>query len=141
MTTKRENILVAVRLALTGTTGVGNRIYRSRVEPIAKAETPAIVVEPLNDTAAIETNLATLTWQMTVRCSVIVRGLIPDQQADGIVESMHSKLMADYTLNGYAFDITPVGVTFNMIEADGPAGEIQCDYRVTYRTSLTNLAS
>ena len=49
--------------------------------------------------------------------------------------------MADYTLNGYAFDITPVGVTFNMIEADGPAGEIQCDYRVTYRTSLTNLAS
>lgn len=141
MTTKRENILAAVKTALAGTTGVGTRIYRSRVEPIAKTETPAIIIEPLNDSANIETSLATLTWQMTVRCSVIVRGVIPDQQADSIIESMHSKLMADYTFGGYAFDITPIGVTFNMAEADGPAGEIQCDYRVTYRTSLTNLAS
>ena len=141
MTTRRESILTAIRTALTGTTNVGTRIYRSRVEPIAREESPAIVVEPLNDTAAIETNLAMLTWNMTVRVSVIVRGAIPDQQADTIVESLHSKLMADYTFGGYAMDILPIGVTFNMTEADGPAGEIQCDYRVMYRTSLTNLAS
>jgi hypothetical protein len=141
MTTKRETILAAVRTALTGTTGVGTRIYRTRVEPIAREESPAIVVEPISDTASQNTSLPTLDWSMTVRVSVIVRGAIPDQQADPIIESLHSKLMADLTLGGYAIDVQPTNVTFVFTEADGAAGEIQCDYRVLYRTSVTNLAS
>lgn len=141
MSTKRESILAAIRTTLTGTTGVGTRIWRTRVEPIPREESPALVVEPLTDTAEITTHLATLTWTLAVRVTVIVRGTIPDQVADPIVQSIHSKLMADYTLGGYAMDIVPIGVTFNFNEADGPAGEIQCDYRVTYRTTLTDLTT
>jgi hypothetical protein len=141
MTTKRETILAAVRTALTNTTGVSTRIYRSRVEPISRAESPAIVVEPISDSAAQNTALPTLDWSMVVRISVIVRGAVPDQLADPIIESLHSKVMADLTLGGYAIDVQPIGVTFNFTEADGAAGEIQCDYRVLYRTSVTNLAS
>lgn len=141
MTTRRETILAAVRTALTGTTGVGSRIYRSRVEPISRAESPALVVEPINDTASIDTSLPTLTWRMTVRVTVIVRGPIPDQQADPTIESLHSKITADLTLGGYAMDVQPISVNFNLAEADGPAGEIQCDYRVVYRTTFANLAS
>jgi hypothetical protein len=141
MTTKRETILAAIRTTLTGTTGVSTRIYRSRVEPISRAESPAIVVEPLSDNASQNTALPTLDWSMTVRVTVIVRGNVPDQLADPIVEDLHSKLMADLTLGGYAIDVQPIGVTFNFTEADGAAGEIQCDYRVQYRTSVTDLAS
>jgi hypothetical protein len=141
MTTKRETILAAVRTALTGTTGVSTRIYRSRVEPVSRAESPALVVEPLSDTAAQNTALPTLDWSMIVRITVIVRGAVPDQLADPIIESLHGKVMADLTLGGYAIDVQPIGVTFNFTEADGAAGEIQCDYRVMYRTSVTNLAS
>jgi hypothetical protein len=141
MTTKRETILAAVRTALTGTTGVGNRIWRTRVEPIPREESPAIIVEPLNDQAALQTHLATINWTMTVRASVIVRGVVPDQQADPIIASLHSKLMADPTIGGYAIDILPLSVNFVFTEADGAAGEIQCDYRVQYRTSLTDLES
>ena len=141
MTTKRETILAAIRTALTGTTGVANRIYRSRVEPVSRAESPALVVEPLSDTAAQNTALPTLDWSMIVRITVIVRGAVPDQLADPIIESLHGKVMADLTLGGYAIDVQPIGVTFNFTEADGAAGEIQCDYRVLYRTSVTNLAS
>jgi hypothetical protein len=141
MTTKRETILAAVRTALTNTTGVGTRIYRSRVEPIAREESPAIVVEPVNDTAEQNTSLPTLDWSLTVRVAVIVRGNIPDQQADPIVENMHSRLMADLTLGGYAIDIQPVSVNFEMVEADQPAGVISCDYLIRYRTSVTNLAT
>lgn len=141
MTTKRETILAAVYTALTGTTGVSTRIYRSRVEPLARGESPAIVVEPIQDQAAQNTSLPTLDWTMTVRVAVIVRGNIPDQQADPIIQSLHAKLMADLTLGGYAIDIQPIGVTFEMIEADQPAGVVMCDYRVLYRTSVTNLAS
>jgi hypothetical protein len=71
---------------------------------------------------------------------VIVRGNIPDQVADPIVQDMHAKLMADLTLGGYAIDIQPQGVTFDLAEADQPSGVIACDYVVRYRTSVTNLA-
>ena len=140
MTTKRETILTAIRTALTGTTGVGTRIYRSRVEPMARQESPAIVIEPINDTAQQNTSLPTLDWSLTVRVAVIVRGNVPDQQADPIVEDLHSKLMADLTLGGYAIDIQPT-VSFEMVDADQPAGVISCDYLVRYRTSVTNLAT
>ena len=141
MTTRRERILAAVRTALTGTTGVSTRIYRSRVEPMARAESPAIVVEPVSDTAEQNTSLPTLDWSLTVRVAVIVRGAIPDQVADPIIESLHSKLMADLTLGGYAIDIQPQSVNFEMVEADQPAGVISCDYLIRYRTSVTNLAT
>jgi hypothetical protein len=141
MTTKRETILAAVRTALTGTTGVSTRIYRSRVEPMARAESPAIVVEPLNDTAQQNTSLPTLDWSLTVRVAVIVRGAIPDQLADPIVESLHARLMTDLTLGGVAIDVQPQAVNFEMVEADQPAGVISCDYLIRYRTSVTNLAT
>jgi hypothetical protein len=139
MTTKRESILAAIRTALTGTTGVGTRIYRSRVEPLARQESPAVVVEPVSDTAEQNTALPTLDWNMTVRVAVIVRGPVPDQLADPIVESLHAKVMADLTLGGYAIDVQPIGVSFDLIEADQTAGVIACDYLIRYRTSVTDL--
>ncbi len=141
MTTRRETILTAVRTALTNTTGVGTRIYRSRVEPMARAESPAIVVEPVSDQAEQNTSLPTLDWSLTVRISVIVRGAIPDQVADPIVESLHSKVMADLTLGGVAMDVRPVSVNFELVEADQPAGVISCDYLIRYRTANANLAT
>ena len=141
MSSKRENILAAVRTALTGTSGVGTRIYRSRQEAFARDESPAIVVEPINDQAIIETSLPTLTWTLTVRVAVIVRGTTPDQIADPIIVSAHSKLMADLTVGGYAMDIAPQGVNFDMADADQTAGVIMCDYLIRYRTTLNSLES
>jgi hypothetical protein len=111
------------------------------VEAFARQESPAIVVEPINDTAQQNTSLPTLDWSLTVRVAVIVRGNIPDQQADPIVESLHSNLMADLTLGGYAIDIQPQSVNFEMADADLPAGVISCDYLVRYRSSVSNLAT
>lgn len=141
MTTRRESILARIATVLAGTTGVSTRIYRSRVEPLSRGESPALVIEPINDQAEQNTSLPTLDWSMTVRISVIVRGAIPDQQADPILESLHSKLMADLTLNGYAIDVQPVSVSFEIVESDQPAGVIGCDYLIRYRTSVANLAS
>ena len=140
MTTKREQVLSAIRTALTGTTGVGTRIYRSRVAPLARQESPAIVIEPVSDTAEQNTSLPTLDWSLTVRVAVIVRGMVPDQLADPIVADAHSKIMADLTLGGYAIDVQPQSVSFDLVEADQPAGVIALDYLVRYRTSVTNLA-
>lgn len=139
--TKREQILAAIRSTLTGTAGVGTRIYRSRVEPLARNESPAIIVEPIKDRCEQATSLPTLDWSLLVRIAVVVRANVPDQAADPVVESLHSKLMADLTLGGLAIDIQPFQVEFQAVEADVPAGVVMCDYLVKYRTSVVNLGS
>jgi hypothetical protein len=141
MTTRRESILATIASSLAGTTGVSTRIYRSRVEPITRGESPAIVVEPISDQANTDVSFCKTDWSLTVRIAVIVRGIIPDQQADATIESLHAKVMADQTIGGYAMSIEPRGVQFDMIEADQPAGVIACDYLIRYRTAVANLAT
>ena len=50
MTTVRENIIDDIISSLAGTTNVSTRIYRSRVVPLTRGETPALVVEMVSDT-------------------------------------------------------------------------------------------
>lgn len=135
----RETILARIVTALAGTTGVSSRIYRSRVEPLARGEAPALVVEPISDTATQDT-LGTLLWVMTVRVAIIVRGNVPDQLADPIITDVHAKLMGDATLGGYVIDMLPTTVSFENLEADQPAGVVSAEFNVTYRTALNSLS-
>lgn len=137
MTTRREAILSQIATQLASVSGVNGRVYRSRVEPLARGESPALVVEPRGDQAQ-QTTIPRLDWTLTVAVMVIVRGAVPDQLADPIVASLHSKIMADQSLGGLAMAIQPQGVTFEMIEADQPAGVITCEYNVLYKSSLTD---
>ncbi len=139
MATKRENILAAIRTALTDTVGVGTRIYRTRVDAVARAESPAIIVQPIRDVCVQNTSLPKLDWTMTVRITVIERADIPDQAADDTVASLHSKVMNDLTLGGYAQDVVPVRTEFEFIEADKALGMIGCEFEIRYRTQLTDL--
>jgi hypothetical protein len=141
MTTKREQILSAIASALASTAGVSGRVYRSRVTAMQRAESPAIVIEPISDTPTQNTSLPTLDWRMRVRVTVIVRGDTPDQLADPIIGSMHAKMVADLTLGGYAIDVQPDEVTYNMLDADQPAGVIFNDYIIQYRTTVASLAT
>jgi hypothetical protein len=141
MTTKRERILRTIEDKLALTCGVDGRVYRSRVTAMQRAESPAIVIEPISDTPTQNTSLPTLDWRMRVRMTVIVRGDVPDQLADPIIEDMHARIVADLTLGGYAIDVQPDEVTYNMLDADQPAGVIFNDYIVQYRTTVASLAT
>lgn len=137
MTTRREAILTAITTQLASTSGVNGRVYRSRVVPLMRDESPAVVVEPRQDQAA-QTTIPRIDWTLGVAVMVIVRGDVPDQLADPIVADIHSKIMADQSLGGLAMAIEPQGVSFEMIEADQPAGVVTCEYNVRYKTSLTD---
>lgn len=139
MASKRETILARIVTALAGTTGVSTRIYRSRVVPLARGEAPAIVVEPVSDVAQQDT-LGTLMWTLTFRVAVIVRGDIPDQLADPAMLDIHSKLMADDTLDGLVIQLLPSTVSFESIEADQPAGVVSAEFTAQYRTALNSLS-
>ncbi|QDP47274.1 MAG: hypothetical protein Unbinned4294contig1002_46 [Prokaryotic dsDNA virus sp.] len=141
MTTKRESILADIASSLAGTVQVSTRIYRSRVVPLSRGESPAIVIEPTSDTPEYSLRLDRLDWSLGVRISIIVRSSVPDQAADPIVEDVHSKMMNDLTAGGYAIDVEPGSTSFEQIDADQPAGVIGMDFVVKYRTLLTDLSS
>ena len=142
MTSKRERILAKIKTNLSGTTGVGSRIYRSRSEPLTRAESPSLVIEFVTDQPTI--NSATylkLDWTLRVRIVVIVRSQTPDTSADPTIESLHTKIVNDPTLGGLAIDVRPSTVTFDVIEADQPAGVVFCEYEIDYRSTYNDLST
>lgn len=141
MATIRENILDAVKTALTGTTSVGGRIYRSRVAALTRAESPALLLSWSSDTATQTTSLATLDHSLSIDISVIVRGETPDEIADPIVESLHNKIMSNTALNNLVMDLFLTDTTNEAYDADQPGGVITCSYNISYRTLNNNLAS
>jgi hypothetical protein len=137
--TRRELILARIASNLSSITGA--TVYRSRVEPLARGEVPAVIVEPVND-QPIDTNFYDkLDWTMRVRITTLVRAAIPDDDSDTYTQQVHFKLMADQTVNGYALDLTPDRTDFSLYEADVPLGIISQDFLVRYRTSRTSLTS
>ena len=142
MASKREQILAAIKTNLANTTGVADRIYRSRVEPIARGETPAIVIEPITDEPTVSSSTyLKIDWTLRIRVVVIVRGQIPESVADATIESLHTKILNDPTVGGLALDIRPSTTTFEAIDADQPAGVIFCEYEIDYRTAYNNLST
>ena len=142
MASKREQIIAALKTTLAGTTGVSTRIYRSRIEPITNGESPALVIEPITDEPSINsTSYLKIDWTLRVRIVVIVRGTIPDKVGDPTVESLFTKVLNDPTVGGLAKDIRPATQTFEVLDADQPAGLITCEFEIDYRTSYNSLST
>jgi len=139
MSSKRETILARIATVLAGTSGVGSRIYRSRVEPLARGELPALVIEPSNDAADLS-QLGVITWTLNARVIILVAGVAPDQVADPIALDVHSKIMADTTLNGLVVDIVPAQTSFDLFEGDQPRGAITINFTILYRTARESIA-
>ena len=137
--TRRELILARLKSNLDSISGA--TIYRSRVEPLSKGETPAVIVEPISDQPVGTNFYDKLDWTLRVRVTTIVRAALPDDVSDTYSLQVHSLLMADQTVNSYALDLTPDRTDFNLMEADTPLGIITQDFLVRYRTSRTSLTS
>ncbi len=136
--TRRELILARIKSNLDAITNA--TVYRSRVEPLARGEAPAIIVEPVSDQPS-EVFSSKLQWSLRVRVTVIVRANIPDDDSDTYTQQVHNRIMSDPTCNGYALDIDPDRVDFSLYEADVPLGVISMDYMVMYRSGRTDLTA
>lgn len=138
--TRREQILAFITSSLAGTTGVGARIYRSRVEAFAREEAPAIVIEPDNDNPRTFSDCK-LDWTLSVMVVIHTRGTIPDQLADPIAADVHSRLMADRTLGGLAIGIIPGQVDWQRDKADLTSLWMVNPYQIRYRTAAASLTT
>ncbi len=137
--TRRELILTRMKTNLNSISNA--TVYRSRVEPVARGESPAVIIEPVEDQPTDTNFFDKLDWTMRVRISTIVRTTSPDDDSDIYTQQVHLKLMADQTINGYALDLTPDRTDFSLVEADVPLGIISQDFIVRYRTSRSDLTA
>ena len=137
--TKRELILSRIKSNLDAITGA--TVYRSRVEPLARGEVPAVIVEPVNDQPNDTIVYNKIDWTMRVRVTTLVRAALPDDSSDTYSQQVHLLLMADQSVGGYALDLTPDRTDFELYEADVPLGVISQDFLVKYRTSRTDLTT
>lgn len=138
MTTRRESILARIKTNLDAITDA--TIHRVRTAPLARADVPAIVLEPVSDDPSEEFYSKT-NWTLRVRVSVYVRSTTPGNTADALVEDVHAAIMGDQTCNGLALDIDADTTNFTFLDADVPLGVIAMDYLVKYRTDREDLTS
>ena len=129
----------ALKTALNGTTQVGSRIYRSRVAALARAECPAVSIEPLRDTPTNNV-LTKLDHLLIVQIAVLVRGSMADQMADPIIEDIHRKLISNAPLKALLTGLEPGPTSWLLLDGDQDIGVITLDYEVRYRTSFADLS-
>lgn len=137
----REQILNRIHtVTLNGITGVpAGRIYRSRSQALSRNEAPAIIIspgqdDPINAPRTTGSSLGKLDQALAVLIEIYVRGDIPDQIADPIGVEVHSRMMADRTLNGLAKDVQPDGWRPQYEAADTTAGWFAFQFLIKYRT-------
>lgn len=135
---KREDILSAIETAITSTAGIDSRVFRGRPSPARLEETPCIFLSWVNDLPVYD-NLNFMTWTLTFRLTVIVRGEDAETLADPIIKDADSKVMADRDLGGLTLDVLPAEQRMDIIEGDKPVGFLQALYVAKYRTDQNTL--
>ena len=139
MATRRELILSTWAQALAGMPEVSGRIWRSRVEPLQRHESPGIAIEWVRDRPDVQTSLPFLDWTLQAQASVIVRDTVPDVIADPIVAEIHRRTMASTALRDLVIDVTPGETTLELVQADSPAGIVTMPFIIQYRTNEGDL--
>lgn len=140
----RERIIQEVITRLEGTAGIDGRVFRSRSQAAARGEMPAIVVMPMKDPADRVISICKVDRFLTLRLAVIVRGDVPDKEADPVLQSAHKLLMPalpsgalDVTLGGLVLDISQAGDSFEFAFKEGV---VVSDYLIQYRHAEGDLA-
>ena len=146
MPSKAEQVAARIASALTGTTNAGARVYRDRDDAFTREESPAILVEvvdedstPMGGAAGMgmlgQTDMDTLRVAVTV----CVRGAAWQQAADAVRVQANALLSADLTLRGLVADFRRDRCEWRSQSADLPFGYAAQIYAFKYHTRASAL--
>jgi hypothetical protein len=114
-------------------------VYRSREAALAREEGPGVFVRPA-DEAPESKGLGMTIRDFTVVVGFIVRGRVPDDDADPLVVAAQAAIMADPTLGGLVARTIEDATTWDFEQADMNAVAIEARYKVRYATPANTLA-
>ena len=135
---KSERILARLETIADGVNGLTGRVWRDRWEALARNEMSAIVIEPQSEDDDL-TVIPFADTTLLVNLDILISGSPLSTLADPIRVDLHSRLMADRSLDGLALDLYPAGRAWQAVS--GEIGALRCAYAVKYRTSLTDLTT
>lgn len=140
MPSKAEQIAARIAALLTAAPGypAAGNVYRDRADAFARSESPATLVECLDeDTDTLGgSGLATSVQQDKLRIAVTqaVRGAAWQTTADACRVAAHALIVVDPTLRGIASDIVRDRCEWRAASADQPFGYCAQIYRFTFHT-------
>ncbi len=138
MSTLRELLLQAVQARLVGVTPAGDHVFRSRVIPLERSLSPAIVVRWSSDSPREKLSRDLQPRDLTLLVEVLTRGDVPDELADPIVVAAHAALFQDPTFGGLAANTIPADVIFEADDADAAAGVTTAIFTIRYLTRASD---
>ena len=140
MASIREQILAEIETRLKATSGINQRVYRSRAEAVSRGEMPCLIVEPIADPAMSVGGMCKTDRRLSVKIAILIHDDVPDKAADPILVDLHPRLISpsDQTLGGLAIDVRPLGEDFQFAATDGV---VVSSYEVWYRHDTFALAS
>lgn len=136
---KREQIAAGLVKALSGVSGVGQNVFRSRIDAISSEEVPALVV--LFETEEVAENVhgdvdARLDFLVETHARATAAA---DKSADAVVSSVHAKLMTEPSLGGLLFDLSEVGTEWDYDDSDTAAVVVRSRFSAHYRRPRATL--
>jgi hypothetical protein len=138
MSSVREQIVARMATVLTGTLPGAIPVYRSRVDAFARAEVPAVVVRPDDETTQALSELLDAS-DFEVFVEVIVRGDVWDSLADPIIVAAHGLLLNDAALVTLCSKLRRTAAKWEAHEADLTAGILSQTYKLKYDSPTNSL--
>jgi hypothetical protein len=126
-----ERALDAVVAALIGTTGVGDRVFRSRVQAVTRDETPCIVVLPGAEEVSV-LGRAVDDCRFIVHVEITTRGDPYDAIADPIEVEAHARMKASAGLSALVDSFRKKEKSYDAQEADLTVGCVNVKYELRY---------
>lgn len=139
MTTKREQILQAIKAKLTAIPGMIS-VERTREDALTRSESPSAVITWSGERKK-PVSYGVVDKLLSVHVAYYTRGAVPDQVADQYIEAGHALLLADKTLGGLTLDLSEDRTDVETDESDLPTGWIVVTYIAWYRHQEANLAA
>lgn len=133
----RQQIRDAIVTALTGIAGVA-LIEASRVRTLAPAQLPAIIVRTPSEDSERDDKDGDQQRLLTAEISVFERdGETTDDALDELCVAIETRMYADATLGGLAFDLTLTATEFRFTgeEAERSGGWAVLTFAIVYHTA------
>ena len=142
-TSMREAILSRLATTTLKFTSVGPPVpatYRSRKTGVTKAESPVIIVAPVNEPVE-RIAQAGDRRDLEVEVQLVVRGDPWDSIADPWAVSIHGAIFSDATLLAMVSNVRATDTLWTDEEADRTAGVLSMRFRFTYLASANSIAA
>ena len=140
----REQILLALMAAVRlPVERLNATLHRSPTVAISREQCPALVVFPESESITERVN-DRVTRELTVRIVALARAVPPastETEADRLLTTAHTALLADRNLGGLALGIREQECEWDVEDADAVAATIPARYCITYRTLDADLST